>query len=114
MMIVLPLKRFAAVAALIAIAIAVTSAQEARLRIASPTEATYLAGTVRLLAVIEPSSAARDVTSVTFFADGAQACAPVAAPPFECEWDAGERIRAHQVRVVGLMRGGERLVQTVT
>ena len=33
--------------------------------------------------------------------------------PFECEWDAGERIRAHQIRVVAAMRNGQRLVQTV-
>jgi len=89
------------------------SAQEARLRIASPTEATYLAGKVRFLAIVEPASAAREVTRVTFFADGTQVCA-VTTAPFECEWDSGERIKAHLIRVVALMRNGQRLVQTVT
>ena len=59
-----------------------------------------------------PASAAADAAQVTFFADGTQVCAP-AAPPFECEWDAGERVRAHQIRAVATMRDGPRLVQTV-
>ena len=80
------------VAAILAAAVVGASAQEARLRIAAPTEATYLAGSVRFLAIVEPSSAARDVTQVTFFANGTPACA-VTTAPFECEWDAGERIR---------------------
>ncbi len=96
-----------------AIGVAGLSAQEARLRIASPTESTYLAGEVLLLAVVEPSSAVRDVVDVTFFADGAKVCA-VTAPPFECQWDAGARIREHQIRVVATLKKGERLVQTVT
>ena len=109
----MPSTRQILVVALVAAAVVAASAQEARLRIAAPTEATYLAGTVRFMAVVEPSSALRDVTQVTFFADGAQVCA-VTQPPFECEWDSGERVKAHQVRVVAAMRGGERLVQTVT
>ena len=100
------------VAALAALAVVGASAQEARLRIALPSEATYLAGSVRFLAIVEPPSAARDVTQVTFFADGTQVCADTTAP-FECEWDAGERIRAHQIRAVALMRNGQRLVQMV-
>ena len=82
------------------------------MRITAPTEATYLAGSVRLLAVVEPASAAREVTQVTFFVDGAQVCAATATP-FECEWDAGERIRAHTIRVVATLRNGERLVHSV-
>jgi Ca-activated chloride channel family protein len=88
-------------------------AQEARLRIASPTEATYLAGKVRFQAIVEPAAAAREVTQVTFFADGIQVCA-VTTAPFECDWDSGERVKAHQIRVVALMRSGQRLRQTVT
>jgi VWFA-related protein len=100
------------VAALLAAALAGLSAQEGRVRITAPTEATYLAGSVRLLAVVEPASAAREVTQVTFFVDGAQVCAATATP-FECEWDAGERIRAHTIRVVAALRTGERLVHSV-
>lgn len=82
-----------------------------RLRIVSPAEGTYVAGSARLVAQIEPASAAGQIGTVTFFADGTQVCA-VAAPPFECDWDAGERIRSHQIRVVAAMRDGRRLVQT--
>ncbi len=88
-------------------------AQDARLRIASPTEATYLAGKVRFVAIVEPASAVRDVTQVTFFADGSQVC-EVTTAPFECDWDSGERVKTHQIRAVALMRSGQRLVQTVT
>jgi Ca-activated chloride channel family protein len=34
-------------------------------------------------------------------------------PPFECDWDAGAAITAHQVRAVATLRGGNRIVQTV-
>jgi VWFA-related protein len=103
-------------AALACAAVAALAARQgrepAKLRLVSPAESSYLAGTVRLLAEIQPAAAAADVTRVTFFADGTQVCAP-AAPPFECEWDAGERIRSHQIRAVASMRDGTRLVQTV-
>ena len=105
--------RLIVLAALLAAVVAGASAQEARLRIASPTEATYLAGNVRFQAIVEPASAARDVTQVTFFADGTQVCA-VTSAPFECDWDSGERIKAHQIRAVALLRNGQRLVQMVT
>jgi VWFA-related protein len=101
------------IALLVAAAVGLVSAQAGpRLRIASPLEGSYLAGTVRLIAELDPSSAAREVTQVTFFVDGTQVCA-IDRAPFDCEWDAGERIRAHQIRAVAAMRGGARLVQTV-
>jgi VWFA-related protein len=105
--------RRAFVAALTAAAVIAISAQEARLRIVSPTEGTYLVGSARLHAVIEPSSAEREVEKVTFFVGATQVC-EVTKPPFECEWDAGERVQARQLRVVATMKSGERLVQTVT
>jgi len=98
---------------LIAATVIATSAQEVRLRILSPTESTYLVGSARLHAVIEPSSAERDVEKVTFFVGATQVC-EVTAPPFECEWDAGERVEPRQVRVVATMKSGDRRVQTVT
>jgi VWFA-related protein len=100
-----------AMLAVVAVAVLCSQAAPARLRIASPAEGSYLAGTVRLLAEIDPLSAMRDVAKITFFADGSQVCA-LTAPPFECDWDAGERIRAHQIRVVATMRDGQRLIQT--
>ena len=104
-----PLAALLAAAAVVGLA---AQAAPARLRIVSPIEGGYLAGTVRLVAEVEPSSAVRDVAKVTFYADGTQVC-ETAAPPFDCEWDAGERIRAHQIRAVADMRDGSRLVQTV-
>lgn len=107
------LLRQAIVTLLIAAAVLHVPAQSARLVIKSPTEATYLAGEVLLVAAIEPASASGDVADVTFFADGAKVCAAT-APPFECQWDAGARIQKHQIRAVATLKKGDRLVQTVT
>jgi VWFA-related protein len=62
-----------------------------------------------LRATLVPAEA---VTGMTFFVDGRQVCA-LTAPPFECEWDAGATITAHQVRAVATLKGGSRVVQTV-
>ena len=98
-------------ASLIVVVLLHASAQGTQLRITAPTESTYLAGEVLLRATVEPSSVA--VVDVTFFADGTKVCS-VATPPFECQWDAGSRIKSHQVRVVATLKNGERLAQTVT
>jgi Ca-activated chloride channel homolog len=87
--------------------------QGPQLSIKAPTESTYVAGEVLLVAAMEPASAARDVADVTFFADGTKACA-VTSPPFECQWDAGAHIRPRQIRVVATLKNGDRLVRTVT
>jgi VWFA-related protein len=107
----LQLERLTIAAALVALLL--TSPQSAQLRIVAPTETTYVAGEVLLVAAVEPASAGRDVAEVTFFADGAKVCA-VTSTPFECQWDAGARIRARQIRVVATLKNGGRLVQTVT
>ena len=99
--------------ALVAAAVIGASAQEARLRIVSPTESTYLVGSARLHAVVDPSSAEQNVERMTFFVGATQVC-EVTKPPFECEWDAGESVQARQVRVVATMKSGDRLVRTVT
>ena len=106
--------RFLILVALIAVGtIAVPAGQQdVRIRIASPTADAYVAGAVRLVAVIEPAASAREVTELTFFADGAQVCS-LTAPPFECDWSAADRIAAHQIRAVAVLRNGTRLVQTV-
>ena len=56
-------------------------AQELTLRIAAPTETTYLSGPSKLVAIIEPQSRLSEVRQVIFFADGKQVCA-VTRPPF--------------------------------
>jgi Ca-activated chloride channel homolog len=80
-----------------------------QLRILSPGEDAYVTGSTLLRAGITPSE---PVTGVTFFVDGRQVCA-LTKPPFECDWDAGAAISAHQVRAVATIKGGTRIVQTV-
>jgi len=78
-------------------------------KIVSPGDDAYVTGPTLLRATIVPADA---VTGMTFFVDGRQVCA-LMAPPFECEWDAGATITAHQVRAVATVKGGSRIVQTV-
>jgi Ca-activated chloride channel homolog len=82
---------------------------EAQLRILSPGPDTFVSGPTLLRARIEPEAVA---STVVFFVDGRLVCT-IVTPPFECDWDAGEGVAEHQVRVVAnLLRGG-RVVQTV-
>ena len=81
-------------------------------RIVAPTEDTYLNGPTRLVARFEPANSTRQVEQVTFFANGKQVCRVVRAP-FECDWDAGDRINEATIRVVAIMRGSTSLVHTV-
>ena len=81
-------------------------------RIVSPAEGAYVAGGVRIVAVVEPAVVTREIAQMAFFADGHQVCT-ILRPPFECEWHAGDRIAEHQFRVVATTRKGERVVDTV-
>ena len=80
-----------------------------QIKIQSPGDDAYVTGATRLSATVAPLDA---VTGVTFFADGRQVCALTKAP-FECDWDAGQAINAHQIRAVATLKGGSRIVQTV-
>ena len=80
-----------------------------QIKILSPTEDAYVTGPTRLSASITHPD---EVTGFTFFVDGRQVCA-LTRPPFECDWDAGAAITAHQVRTVATVKGGARIVQTV-
>jgi VWFA-related protein len=80
-----------------------------QVEIRSPQADGYLTGQTLLRAGVEPSTA---VTSVTFFVDGHQVC-QIAQAPFECEWDAGPSVSAHQVRLVAALATGGRLVRTL-
>jgi Ca-activated chloride channel family protein len=84
-------------------------AVDAQLQIVSPEGGAYVSGLTLLQARIEPAASA---ATVTFFVDGRQVCTLI-HPPFECEWDAGQAIGEHQVRAVGTLLGGGRIVQTV-
>lgn len=93
---------------------ALVAAQEPpiRLRIVSPEEGTYVSGAVMLRAIFDPPAAVGRLVRLMFFADGRQICA-LEHPPFECAWDAGERVREHVIRAVALLDSGQRLVQNV-
>lgn len=80
-----------------------------RVHIVAPEANSYAAGLVRLRAEAEASM---PVQSVIFFVDGRQICA-VAQAPFECEWDAGPEVVAHQIRAVFSLSEGERIVRTI-
>lgn len=75
----------------------------------SPERDSYLTGTVSLKATAD---AAAPVERVAFFVDGRQVCV-IEARPFECEWDAGHEVSAHQVRVIFSLHDGSRSVRTV-
>jgi VWFA-related protein len=80
-----------------------------QVKIVAPTEDAYLTGSTSLRATVSPADA---VNGVTFFVDGRQVCALI-APPFECDFDAGAAIAAHQIRAVATIRGGTRIVHTI-
>ena len=80
-----------------------------QIKIIAPDEDAYVTGATLLRATVAPLDA---VTAVTFFVDGRQVCV-LTAPPFECEWDAGAAITAHQVRATATLKGGARIVQTL-
>lgn len=80
-----------------------------RVAIVSPSPGSYLSGLTRLSAEVEPAD---DVARATFFVDGREACSSD-APPFECVWDAGRDVAAHQVRFVVELAGGGRVVDTI-
>jgi len=79
------------------------------LKILSPGDEAFVTGPTLLRASLTPPDS---VTGLTFFVDGRQVCA-LTNPPFECDWDAGATITAHQVRAVATVKGGSRIVQTI-
>jgi VWFA-related protein len=89
--------------------LAQTPAVAPLLKILSPLESDYITGSTLLRAEVTPSG---EVTGLTFFVDGRQVCT-LTKPPFNCDWDAGATITAHQVRAVATVTGGTRIVQTV-
>jgi Ca-activated chloride channel family protein len=80
-----------------------------QLEIVSPTSDAYISGTTMLRARLTPSDAA---TRVLFSVDGKQVC-DASVPPFECSWEAGPSVTAHQVRVVADLKAGGRVIRTL-
>src|SRR5262249_12083557 len=79
------------------------------LEIVSPTSDAYISGATTFRATVTPAGAA---SRVLFSVDGRQVCETSSAP-FECSWEAGGSITAHQVRAVAELVGGGRIIRTV-
>jgi VWFA-related protein len=78
-------------------------------RIVSPEPNSYIGGTTLLEAAVDPTL---KVDNATFFVDGRPACT-VAVAPFECSWEAGQEVVAHQIRLVVTLADEQRIVRTV-
>jgi VWFA-related protein len=78
-------------------------------KLLSPEPDSYATGVVALRASADESAT---IENVTFFVDGRQVCI-VSRRPFECEWDAGSEVKAHQIRAVFNLPEGGRVARTV-
>src|SRR3982750_152748 len=90
----------------------ILAAQEApapQLVMVSPGADEYISGTTILRATLTPPDAA---TRVVFSVDGKQVCDATAAP-FECSWEAGGGVYAHQIRAAADLKAGGRGIRTV-
>jgi len=83
---------------------------EPTLVIEEPADGAYVSGEVSLRARMEPASL--PVLRITFSADGRPVCARERAP-FECTWDAGPLVSAHDLRAVAILKDGRRVVSRV-
>jgi VWFA-related protein len=81
-----------------------------RLAIVEPAPGRYLSGRQVLRARFEPDGL--PVVRLMFAADGHPVCARQ-APPWECEWDAGDDVVSHSIRAVAVLADGSRLVDSV-
>ena len=81
-------------------------------RITSPVDDGFVSGLFRLSAVIEPPTASRQVKEVVFFADGQKICT-LTREPFHCDWDAGDQVVEHAIRVTAEYVKGGRAATTV-
>jgi VWFA-related protein len=81
-------------------------------KITSPAEDAYLSGVMKLSAVVDPPSAEKLIKEVVFFADARKICT-INRPPFQCDWDAGDRVVEHTIRVTAESTKGGRAIATV-
>lgn len=109
-----PHRRLLVIAAVTATGLIASAQQQSSIavRITSPVDDAYLSGPVKLVAVIEPFAATRNVKEAVFFADGKKVCT-VTRQPYQCEWDAGNRVVEHTIRVTAELANGERAFATV-
>jgi len=81
-------------------------------RITSPVDDGMISGVLKLVAVVDPAGQGRQVKEVVFFADGRKVCS-LTREPFQCDWDAGERVVEHTIRVTVEHEKGTRTAATV-
>jgi len=81
-------------------------------RITSPVEGSYLMGAVRLTIAFDPLTVVPLVRQVRWFANGRLVCT-ADAPPFSCDWDAGDMVNEHVIRAVAVLKEGRQLVANV-
>jgi VWFA-related protein len=93
-------------------AIAGAPRQTPSLRITAPTKEAVVSGPTRIEVVVEPPENVASVQSVAFFVDGHLACT-VERSPFVCDWDPGDVVRGHHLRVVATLSGGRRIADNV-
>jgi VWFA-related protein len=108
----LPLVRvFPALAALALLSIA-AGRQAPALKITSPAPDAVISGATRLEVTVTPPDIAATVQTMTFTVDGKLACT-ITKAPFVCNWDPGDVIRGHHVRVVATFVDIPRLIDNV-
>src|SRR5436190_3238058 len=86
-----------------------TQAPAPQFEIVSPGPDAYVSGTTILRATLTPPDAA---TRIVFSVDGKQVCDATSAP-FECSWEAGAGVYAHQIRAAADLKAGGRVIKTV-
>ena len=94
-------------AIVLAVLVSALQPPSGQLRIVEPSEGSYVTGPTVLRAAID----AGGIAGVVFFVDGVEVCR-MRQPPFECTWDAGAVIKAHDIRVVANLEHG-RIVKTI-
>jgi VWFA-related protein len=88
------------------------TAQTGALKITSPAPDSIVSGAIRLEAAVTPDTLVGAVQTVTFFVNGRLACT-VERPPFGCNWNPGDVVRGHHVRVVATLTDGRLLRDNV-
>ena len=89
--------------------VALLDAQAPGIRIDAPTRETVVSGRTRIDASLTAPELAQKVETVTFFVNGRTICTTQQRAPWRCEWDAGDVVRAHHIRVVATLDNGQRL-----
>jgi Ca-activated chloride channel homolog len=78
--------------------------------IVTPPAASYVSGPAAIRVALTPAPSGP--VRVTIYADGRLVCT-LDREPWQCAWDAGDAVTAHEIRAVATLSDGQRLVSTV-